>query len=167
MGASAGVGKSTFASELGKKLSINVYHLDILYWKPGWVESSLEEFRFKQDKIVKLDQWTMDGNYSNTYDLRAHYVDTIIYLELLLMVCLYRVFKRYILNIGITRPDMREGCTEKLDYNFIKFVITTNYPRKKKMIKRLKKFREINHEIKIVRLTNNNAIKSFLNSISS
>ncbi|HEU5138867.1 MAG TPA: topology modulation protein, partial [Bacillales bacterium] len=40
MGASAGTGKSTFAQELSKILNIEVYHLDRLYWKPGWVESS-------------------------------------------------------------------------------------------------------------------------------
>ena len=38
-----GAGKSTLARQLGKKLNIPVVHLDKLWWKPGWVESSREE----------------------------------------------------------------------------------------------------------------------------
>jgi hypothetical protein len=41
--------------------------LDELYWKPGWRESSLEEFQAKIRQ--KLDQddrgWIVDGNYES------------------------------------------------------------------------------------------------------
>lgn len=32
---SGGSGKSTLARELGEKLNIPVYHLDVLFWKPN------------------------------------------------------------------------------------------------------------------------------------
>jgi len=32
-----GAGKSTLAVLLGKKLNINVVHLDKLYWLSGWI----------------------------------------------------------------------------------------------------------------------------------
>ncbi len=165
MGASAGVGKSTFARRLGEKLDIEVYHLDTFYWKPGWVERSLEEFRLKQEQVVSQDQWIIEGNYSNTYDVRAPYADTIIYLELPLSVCLYRVFKRFFLNIGKNRPDMGEGCREKLDYKFIKFIITTYYPRKEKMRERIERFKEMDPNKKIVKLTSKKGIQSFLDRL--
>lgn len=44
IGVSSGVGKSTFAMNLGEALNINVHHLDTLYWKAGWIKSSKEEF---------------------------------------------------------------------------------------------------------------------------
>lgn len=140
IGISAGAGKSTFARHLGKALGIEVYHLDSLFWKPGWVESELEEFSSKQLEIVKKKQWIIEGNYSNTFDIRADQCDTVIYLELPLVICLYRVLKRWITNIGKTRPDMGEGCKEKIDWAFIKFILTTYRPRKKKMEDRLRKF---------------------------
>jgi adenylate kinase family enzyme len=44
IGISPGVGKSTFARRLGELLQVEVYHLDAYFWKPNWVEASLEEF---------------------------------------------------------------------------------------------------------------------------
>jgi len=80
LGISAGVGKSTFAQQLGDRLNISVYHLDAFYWKPGWIEAGLPEFKSKQEEVVVRDSWIIEGNYSSTYDLRASYADTIIYL---------------------------------------------------------------------------------------
>ncbi|MDP2124712.1 MAG: topology modulation protein, partial [Parvibaculum sp.] len=40
----SGGGKSTLARALGEKLALPVVHLDVLFWKPGWVESSYDEF---------------------------------------------------------------------------------------------------------------------------
>ncbi|MFY0758133.1 topology modulation protein [Metabacillus dongyingensis] len=166
MGVSAGVGKSTFARKLGELLKISVYHLDALYWKPEWKEASLEEFADDQQKIVSLDQWIIEGNYSNTYDIRVQNADTIIYLELPLIVCLYRVFKRWIQNIGKTRPDMGEGCKEKLDFQFLEFICTTYYPRKKKMETRLQAFKGKGSQKNIIMLKNKKEIHSYLETLS-
>jgi hypothetical protein len=64
IGVSSGVGKSTFARKLGQILKIRVCHLDAFYWKPGWVESSPEEFVAAQQEIVNHCQWIVEGNYS-------------------------------------------------------------------------------------------------------
>lgn len=162
MGVSAGVGKSTFARELGKTLDIDVCHLDTLYWKPNWVEASLEEFTAGQKEIVVRDKWIIEGNYNSTYDIRVQHTDTIIYIELPLYICLYRVFKRWITNIGKTRIDMGKGCKEKLDYQFLKFICTTYYPRKKKMNDRFQALKENGSHINIVQLKNKADIRSYL-----
>ncbi|MEB6550443.1 topology modulation protein [Heyndrickxia sporothermodurans] len=162
MGVSAGVGKSTFARKLGDILQIDVYHLDAYYWKPGWVEVTEDEFRGAQEEVVKKDQWIIEGNYTSTYDIRASRADTIIYLELPLVVCLGRVLKRFFKNIGRTRPDMGKGCKEKIDWQFIKFIITTYYPRKNKMVDRFKAFQSADAERKVIMLKNKRAIKDYL-----
>jgi adenylate kinase family enzyme len=140
IGASAGAGKSTFARQLGEKTGIEVHHLDVLYWKPGWVESGLKEFSDAQREIVKKNQWIIEGNYSNTFEIRAAACDTVIYLEVPLYLCLYRVLKRWVTNLGKTRPDMAAGCREKMDRKFIGFIVTTYGPRKRKMNERLDRF---------------------------
>ncbi|KAA0547608.1 topology modulation protein [Bacillus sp. BGMRC 2118] len=140
IGVSAGVGKTTFARKVGEKLGHPVTHLDSLYWKAGWIESELREFEQKQKEVVEQDKWIIEGNYNSTFHIRAQHADTIIYLELPLYVCLYRVVKRWLTNIGNTRPDMPEGCPEKLDWPFIKFIYTTYHPRKQKMAEQFKKF---------------------------
>lgn len=63
LGVSAGAGKSTFAQRLGRVLDIPVYYLDVFYWKPGWIESSLTEFSDAQRKVVCGERWIIEGNY--------------------------------------------------------------------------------------------------------
>src|SRR5690625_4439060 len=162
MGVSAGVGKSTFAWKLGEILNIDVYHLDSFYWKPGWVEAPQEEFANSQQEIVEQDEWIIEGNYNRTYDIRAQHADTIIYLELPLLVCLYRVFKRWFSHIGKTRPDMGEDCKEKLDYQFLKYIFTTYRRRKKQMRDRFQQIKGKSSDIKIILLKNKSDIRSYL-----
>jgi len=166
LGVSSGVGKSTFARRLGDILKIDVYHLDTMYWKTGWIEASLDEFRSVQEKIVENGQWIIEGNYTNTYDVRVERADTIIYLELPLYVCLYRVFKRFFQHIGKTRPDMTIGCNEKLDWQFIKFILTTYKNRKTVMRERLEYFANTDPRNKIYILKSKSEIQEYLQKLS-
>ncbi|WP_096435025.1 topology modulation protein [Alteribacter populi] len=162
LGTSAGAGKSTFAKKLGKITGLDVCHLDRLFWKPGWVKASLEEFTAYQKEVMEKEAWIIEGNYSNTYDIRAEKADTIIYLEVPLTTCLFRVVKRWITNIGKTRDDMGPGCKEKLDWPFIKFIITTYYPRKQKMKERIDRFQSIGNRKEVYWLKGKKQISEFL-----
>ncbi|MBM7622008.1 adenylate kinase family enzyme [Bacillus tianshenii] len=165
IGVSAGAGKSTFARRLGKALEIEVHHLDRLYWKPNWVEASKEEFAQAQQDIIKHKQgWIIEGNYTGTFDLRAKHADTMIYLEIPLYTCLYRVIKRWLINLGKTRPDMGEGCEEKMEWSFIKFIYTTYHARKRKMRER---FRQYGNGRTIIVLRNQKEIEAYISRIEN
>ncbi|AIY04292.1 DNA topology modulation protein [Planococcus sp. PAMC 21323] len=166
LGVSAGVGKSSFARKLSDKTMIPVYHLDAYFWKPGWVENSEEEFSAEQRKLVAKEQWIIEGNYSSTYGIRQQRADTIIYLELPLIVCLYRVVKRRVMYHGKTRPDLGEGCPEKLDAAFLKFIVTTYSGRKIKMRKRIDQFEKENPHNQVLLLRNQKEINQFANGLS-
>jgi adenylate kinase family enzyme len=127
---SGGSGKSTMARRIGETLDIHVYHLDELFWKPGWVGTSKVEQRNIQNELVKQPKWIVDGNYGGTMDIRLDAADTIIFLDIPRIICLYRIIKRRIHYRNKPRPDMAEGCEERLDFNFIKWV--WNYPKEKK-----------------------------------
>ncbi|MFC4559796.1 topology modulation protein [Virgibacillus kekensis] len=165
IGISAGVGKSTFARKLGESLEIPVYHLDVLHWEPGWTEAPKELFAARQREIVKKEQWIVEGNYSSTFSIRAEKCDTVIYLELPLHVCFYRVIKRWLTNIGETRPDMGEGCREKLDWEFVKFILTTYRSRKLKMAERLSNFTAEGK--KVITLKSKRQINEYIQSLQS
>ncbi|KON90291.1 topology modulation protein [Sporosarcina globispora] len=151
IGISAGAGKSTFARKLGEKTGIEVHHLDVLFWKPCWMESDLHEFSIAQRELVNKKRWIIEGNYSNTFEIRANACDTVIYLELPLCLCLFRVLKRWLTNLGKTRPDMAAGCKEKMDWKFIRFILTTYGSRKKKMAERLARFAAEGKEVIVLK----------------
>jgi adenylate kinase family enzyme len=165
VGVSPGVGKTTFARSLGEALNIPVYHLDKYYWKPGWVESPLEEFRAAQLEIVKQEKWIIEGNYTNTYDVRVPHADTIIYLELSLMRCLFRVFKRTYSNLGKNRNDVGEGCPERFEWEFFHYILTTHRRRKKAMPERLREMQLTGTQKTIVVLKSKKDIETYLKKI--
>jgi adenylate kinase family enzyme len=59
----AGAGKSTISLALAAKTGLPVIHLDLQFWKPGWVAPSETEWREKQSAVLAGDAWIADGNY--------------------------------------------------------------------------------------------------------
>lgn len=123
-----GAGKSTLARRLGERLNIRVLHLDKLYWRAGWVETPKPEWREKVAEMLKGEAWIMDGNYSGTLDIRFQACDTVVFLDMARTLCLRRVVKRALMYRSRSRPDMAEGCPERLSLEFILWI--WNYPRR-------------------------------------
>ena len=119
---SGGAGKSTVAQQLGQLLDIEVKHLDRYYWQPGWTETPKEEWLQTVTELVSGDSWIIDGNFGGTLELRLKHCDTIVFLDMSRLLCLWRVVKRRLLYHNRSRPDMAEGCNEKLDLDFILWV---------------------------------------------
>lgn len=116
-----GSGKSTLSRRLGALYGLPVVNLDKLFWKPGWVESTKEEFRALLDEALRQDAWIIDGNFSGSMPWRLEYCDAVIYLVLPRLVCLWGVVSRVAKSYGKTRPDMGEGCPDRFDWEFIKY----------------------------------------------
>ena len=76
---SGGAGKSTFAKRLSSILEVPVYHLDSMFWKPGWVETEREEWADLQRSVCEKSEWILDGNYGGTIDVRLRTSDTVIF----------------------------------------------------------------------------------------
>lgn len=127
---SGGAGKSTLARKIGEKLDIEVYHLDALLWKPNWQQVSREDQRSIQEKIVQKKEWVIDGNYGGTMDIRLKAADTIIFMDIHRIICVYRALKRFFQYRSNNRPDMVEGNDEKIDLKFYQWI--WNYPRDKR-----------------------------------
>jgi adenylate kinase family enzyme len=156
-----GAGKSTLAQELGKRTGLPVIHLDSIFWLPGWVEMNRDEFDRKIRAELEKEQWIIDGNYNRTMPERVARCDTIIYLDFPRIVCLYGIFKRLLTNIGKTRPDMGEGCPERIDWEFLKWVWNYNKDKRERNYRLLN---EATHAETIV-LKNRRAVKKFLKSL--
>ena len=156
---SGGAGKSTLARRLGEATGIEVVHLDKVHWKPGWTESPKDELRQAVEDVLKKESWIMDGNYGGTMEMRLKSCDTVIFLDFPRAVCLYRVIKRRLTYRGTNRPDMTEGCHEKIDFEFLHWVWTFPGRAKPEIEERLKRF---GREKTIIRLRSPRETEDFL-----
>lgn len=121
---SSGAGKSTLARALGERLGLPVVHIDAIYWSAGWTEpADKEAFRERLRHAALGERWIIEGNFSNFFDVRLPRSDTIILLERNRWLCLWRVIRRSLTWFGRTRPDLAEGCPEKIDFGFYKWVL--------------------------------------------
>ena len=130
----SGSGKSTLARKLGEKTGLPVVHIDRLFWKSGWVESSKEEIDTKILAAAAGERWIMDGNYSRTLRHRLERCDLVVYLDFPRWFCVLSVIRRYLQNLGRVRPDMPEGCPEKIDREFLRWVWNFNQGHREKFL---------------------------------
>jgi adenylate kinase family enzyme len=159
---SGGAGKSTLARRLGEATGIEVVHLDRLHWQSGWVEPPKAEWHKTVEKAIAKERWIMDGNYGGTMEMRLAACDTVIFLDFPRAVCLYRVLKRRLTYRNTNRPDMAEGCHEKIDLDFLNWVWTFPTRAKSGIEERLKRFER---EKTIIRLGSKREVEDFLRSV--
>ena len=121
---SSGSGKSTFARRLSEIAGIPFVSLDALYWKPGWVASDNAEFEQRVAEIARQPRWVMDGNYTRygAGELRRQTSDTVIWFDLPRATCMLGILTRIAKSYGQVRPEMAEGCPEKIDLEFFRYV---------------------------------------------
>ena len=154
-----GSGKTRLARALGEKLNLTVVHLDRLWWKSGWENVSQEEFDARLEKALSLDSWIIDGNYSRTMDARLAACDTIIYLDYSRCACLWGLCQRVLGSKK--RSDMPDGCPERFDWEFVKFIWNFNKNNRARNYGYLAQAR---HAKQIV-LKNRKEVKNFLQTI--
>jgi len=118
----AGSGKSTLAVRLGALTGLPVVHIDQLYWDADWQMRDKEDYRGRLTTAVATEEWIIDGSYSSTFPERLARADTLIFLDLPTWLCLWRVVMRTLKHHGRTRPDLPEGCRERFDWDFLKWI---------------------------------------------
>lgn len=156
----SGSGKSTLAATLGKQLSIPVLHLDAINFEAGWVERNREEAKALIADFLQHESWIIDGNYGELYfNERLTDADRIILFQFSRVRCLIRVLRRYQMYKGQTRPDLAENCPEKIDAEFLFWVLFKGRSRRRR-----NHFKQIAQQYadKAVVLKSPRAVKQFL-----
>ncbi|RFA29918.1 adenylate kinase [Alkalilimnicola ehrlichii] len=111
-----GSGKSTFSKLLAKKLGYPCIHMDQLFWKPNWVESSDEEFIPKVESAVSGESWVLDGNYSRTNDIKWQHADTIIWLDYSYARTFLQLLRRTVTR-AITKEELWPGTGNRESFS--------------------------------------------------
>lgn len=117
-----GSGKSTLAKKLAAALDIPAFHLEALFWHPGWTPTPAAEWTALVRKLIEAESWIIEGNNLKTLDIRLPAGDTIVFLDFGRLVCLYRIFKRRLLLAVKPHPGLAPGCKPQFDLQLLKWV---------------------------------------------
>jgi adenylate kinase family enzyme len=122
---SPGAGKTTFSKRLAQDTGLPLFHLDEMFWQAGWVEQDKGVFDKILREVLVQNQWIIDGNYKRTLAERLKYADSVYFLDIGRWRATYRILKRWLMREGL----QAEGCPQRADLAFVKFVFWT-FPRR-------------------------------------
>ena len=130
-----GSGKSTLARALGERTGLPVVHIDKIHWQSGWIERSKAVKTRLCREAEQQSHWIFEGGHSATWLSRVARAEMLIVLDRSLALRLWRVVFRAVTGLGRTRPDMAEGCPERLSSlpEFIRYIWTTRNANRDKM----------------------------------
>lgn len=161
----SGSGKSTLAAKMGDIYNCPVLYLDRVHFKDNWIERDDETAKaILKDFMDKNDSWVIDGNYTKLLrDRRLKEADMIVFMSFSRLTCLRQAIKRYRTYQGKTRESMADNCPEKMDMEFIKWILLDGRTKEKKeeYDETIRKYKQ-----KIVILRNRKETASFLKKIS-
>lgn len=154
----SGSGKTTLAKNISKKYGHTPIFMDEHFWQENWTQRPLVEFVEKLDDLTSGQRWVLEGATGTVIERYAPKADLVIWLNFNRYFAIYRVIKRTLSFRGRkTREEMADGCTEKIDFEFLKWI--WNYPKNKNH-KILKYFEERN--VNFYEIKNPRGLKRFL-----
>ncbi|WP_302640759.1 DNA topology modulation protein [uncultured Clostridium sp.] len=159
----SGSGKSTLAKKLSEIYNCPLLYLDTIQFEANWKIRDIDEGRLIVGEFLKNDSWIIDGNYREfLQEKRLQDADKIIFMNFPRRICFPQAFKRYLHYKNKTRESMADGCNEKFDLEFIKWLL---FEGRKKSIKN--HYNEICkcYKDKITIFRNNKDVENFLASL--
>ena len=116
-----GAGKTVLANRLAALLDLPVTHLDALRYAEDWDVVPEPEFVAAQRAVVAGDRWIVDGNSTASMPVRFARADTIIFLDLPPLFCLWSILRRRLRYRGGRHPD---GVHDRITVGSLRFVLT-------------------------------------------
>ncbi|HEX3026954.1 MAG TPA: topology modulation protein, partial [Clostridia bacterium] len=84
------------------------------------------------DFLETNDGWVIDGNYRRFLQKeRLEQADQIVILSFPRLLCFYRAWKRFFRNKNRTRESMATGCAEKMDREFMRWILWEGRTKKR------------------------------------
>ena len=121
----SGSGKSTLAQALAQKRDLPYISMDReIFWLPGWRMRPREEVLARLRRVLAEKRWILDGTSPGTLALRLPRTHLVLWLRPPRRVSLYGVLSRWLRYRGRSRPEMAQGCPEKMDLEFLSYVWT-------------------------------------------
>jgi len=156
-----GSGKSTVARQLAEALRVPVTHLDTIYYDAEWKPLPQEEFAAKQEKLVAGERWIIEGNYASTLPIRLRAADTVVFLDLPAVACLWGIAQRRWRYRG--GQHIQDGVYDRITWSFVRYIVgyrRSMRPRVSQLI------REHAPEAQLITLTSRRQANRLLETLS-
>ena len=129
-------GKSTLAARLGEMTGGPVLFLDKVQFLPGWQERDRAEARGMVEDFLNENRergWVIDGNYANFHqERRMAESDLIFFMDFPRRICLPQALYRNWKYKGRARESIAEGCDEKMDLEFLLWILRDGRSRERR-----------------------------------
>lgn len=129
-------GKSTLAARLGEMTGCPVLFLDKVQFLPGWQERDRAEARGMVEDFLNENRergWVIDGNYTNFHqERRMAEADLIFFMDFPRRICLPQALYRNWKYKGRARESIAEGCDEKMDLEFLLWILRDGRSRERR-----------------------------------
>lgn len=116
-----GSGKTIFATWLSNSLNLPLHHLDKYFYIQNWIERDYKEFLQIQENIVNTELWIIDGNSTDSLEMRFAKPDLVLYFNFPKITCVYRIIKRFF-NPNKSFADRAPGCFDRINISFLKHI---------------------------------------------
>jgi adenylate kinase family enzyme len=117
-----GSGKTTLALELGARLGLPVVHFDTLRAQLPLGPDRADILRTAMARHEAADHWVIDGLYLQSLPNRVERADIIVWLDIPLVIRLWRVTVRSFRFWGRNRPGLPPEATERPGLSFYRFM---------------------------------------------
>lgn len=121
----SGSGKSTLARAIATRRDIPYISMDRdFFWLPGWKMRNRIEIVRLMEEAVKRPAWMIDGTSPGTLPIRLAHAELVLWPRPPRRISLAGIVKRRFRYAGTSRPEMAEGCPERLNLDFLRYVWT-------------------------------------------
>lgn len=119
---SGGAGKSTLSFALSRLGALPLIHLDRITWLSGWVLRDRAEADAELYRALEAENWVLDAAFPRHLAKVLERADQVLFLDLGRWRCVRRVAWRILSNYGQQLPEMADGCPEKGDLAFLRWI---------------------------------------------
>lgn len=161
-----GAGKTTLATELGRRLGIELVELDRLIWDPGWVKTPVQQVEEAQRAALGGESWIVDSASPRALRARLEAADTIVFLDVPPSLCAVRTLRRRLRTRGQPRAELAPGCVPaRLDRAVLRYLGYIRRYRREIRPQIVDELERLSPRRRIVVLRDTRQIRSFLASV--
>lgn len=114
-----GSGKSYVSRELARLLDAPLTHLDSVFFDDEWNPLPMDKFEARQRELVAAPRWVIDGNYNSTLHVRLQAADTVIFMDMPTIACLWGIISRQLRH---GRGQNCNGVYNRITWGVLRYV---------------------------------------------